>query len=1012
MTLELRRCQFNLCPVNILHIMSFSRARPALSLSLCLSVCWSFAAIADTRENPAAASSGTDPVGVPTAVVTEATSHEVAFAVDPETIISNEIAAIELLVSQGQDVDALVRIHQALLPDPDNIRLLHINGGIQRKLQDHAGAIITYERIVRLAPEDAVAAALLALILQEIARTVSDAEALDFLAHALELVEIAPGITLDYVSVASKNGKHRLATEAYERLRPQLQKIPDTMRVAAASYAAVQAMDQAIELYGELVEMDPRDAPSARRLVELLRENDRGTEAIEKLSAALKADPDNVVLLLLKSEISADEGAVWSELRSLVRITRLRPGNREAVNRQVDRLLGVGCIGLASQIADRHAAVLSTELRARASSLMRAREAEWKAIDATLPDPRSESAYKPVFLAYGDVRWSSSGTADILDVPSLINQIEYLRAHDYRFVGAIDISAQQRGKRNLPDRSVMLMFNNGYASFAKNVLPLLEIYGIPAVVSLPSLWISSPKTSKLRGELMNWETIASIASHPQVTLASMTHSLASHVRVNPQGRLALASVSRRHDPRSGKYESAAEHRAKVEVDLRNSIATIRRKTGNQVDILVWPEGAYNAVTLAEALRTDFMLMFALRAEPGHGPDRRVMPQRPVPGDISLGDFAYRVRSWAQDSAPPRATARAMPLNLDSVAIGTPEDIRKNVADALARVAKAGVNTVYLRAYADPRGSGNAEAVYFPNRILPVKADLLSHVTALLRYRGIRVFVSMPALSVTPPDIARDNRFFVMEYRWGRIQPMSEWNRRLSPFHPRTRKIMTSLYEDLAANIECDGYLIENDAYLSDSEDFSPAASELYRDELDIRERNPEVFKPDELKRWTDRKSKQLDMHLAALRKVIHRARPSALIGRTIHAATLWDPGTDKWLAQNYAQALKNNDFVVIPVSPESYQAENSQAWITDICQWANKHATGLDKTVFSIEVLNTDTQHWLSRRFWKRRTQALMQGGAVHVSYFPDRGALADLPKIADVHEIMSGIAPRGASIR
>ena len=365
MTLELRRCQFNLCPVNILHIMSFSRARPALSLSLCLSVCWSFAAIADTRENPAAASSGTDPVGVPTAVVTEATSHEVAFAVDPETIISNEIAAIELLVSQGQDVDALVRIHQALLPDPDNIRLLHINGGIQRKLQDHAGAIITYERIVRLAPEDAVAAALLALILQEIARTVSDAEALDFLAHALELVEIAPGITLDYVSVASKNGKHRLATEAYERLRPQLQKIPDTMRVAAASYAAVQAMDQAIELYGELVEMDPRDAPSARRLVELLRENDRGTEAIEKLSAALKADPDNVVLLLLKSEISADEGAVWSELRSLVRITRLRPGNREAVNRQVDRLLGVGCIGLASQIADRHAAVLSTELRAR-----------------------------------------------------------------------------------------------------------------------------------------------------------------------------------------------------------------------------------------------------------------------------------------------------------------------------------------------------------------------------------------------------------------------------------------------------------------------------------------------------------------------------------------------------------------------------------------------------------------------------------------------------------------------
>ena len=43
---------------------------------------------------------------------------------------------------------------------------------------------------------------------------------------------------------------------------------------------------------------------------------------------------------------------------------------------------------------------------------------------------------------------------------------------------------------------------------------------------------------------------------------------------------------------------------------------------------------------------------------------------------------------------------------------------------------------------------------------------------------------------------------------------------------------------------------------------------------------------------------------------------------------MWDPKAEEWFGQNYARALKNNDFVVIPVSPENYKAVNTVTWIS------------------------------------------------------------------------------------
>lgn len=43
---------------------------------------------------------------------------------------------------------------------------------------------------------------------------------------------------------------------------------------------------------------------------------------------------------------------------------------------------------------------------------------------------------------------------------------------------------------------------------------------------------------------------------------------------------------------------------------------------------------------------------------------------------------------------------------------------------IQRVKDMQISTVYLQAFADPDGDGLVKEVWFPNRLLPMKADIL------------------------------------------------------------------------------------------------------------------------------------------------------------------------------------------------------------------------------------------------------------------------------------------------
>ena len=63
------------------------------------------------------------------------------------------------------------------------------------------------------------------------------------------------------------------------------------------------------------------------------------------------------------------------------------------------------------------------------------------------------------------------------------------------------------------------------------------------------------------------------------------------------------------------------------------------------------------------------------------------------------------------------------VDLDYVYDANKAQQAKNLDKLIERISRYGVTTVYLQAFSDPDGDGVADALYFPNKYLPVRDDI-------------------------------------------------------------------------------------------------------------------------------------------------------------------------------------------------------------------------------------------------------------------------------------------------
>ncbi|WDU62114.1 poly-beta-1,6-N-acetyl-D-glucosamine N-deacetylase PgaB [Pseudomonas poae] len=631
---------------------------------------------------------------------------------------------------------------------------------------------------------------------------------------------------------------------------------------------------------------------------------------------------------------------------------------------------------------------------------------------AERPTPANEAPWpKNHFLgiAYHDVEDRDPDQAVVaVRTERLIEQLAWLRENGYQAVSVDQILAARNGGPALPPKAIMLSFDDGYSSFYTRVMPILRAYHWPALLAPVGYWIDTPLNKPVdfaglprpRGEFLTWQQIREVSQSGLVEIAAHTDASHTGILANPQGNLEPAATSLRYDPATGRYETEAQFQARMRADVTAISNKIQNVTGKKPRVWVWPYGAAKGTSLAIIGEHGYQM--ALTLEDGLDSSSELMnsPRFLVASDPDGEHFANSIVA-VQTPAP----LRVLHVDLDNVYDPDPAQQARNLDLLVQRVVDMGAGTVFLQAFADPKGDGLVHELYFPNRHLPVRADLFNRVSWQLHTRAhAAVYAWMPVLS-----FALDSKLPRVT-RWdpetGKVGLDPDQYKRLSPFDPQVRKIIGEIYEDLARNNAIDGVLYHDDAVLSDFEDASPAALKAYAanglpDSIAALRADPAV-----MQRWTRFKSRYLiDFTQELTAKVRAIGGPQVRTARNIFAEPMLNPGSEAWFAQNLDDFLQTYDWTAPMAMPlmEGQEYKTSNAWLEKLVATVKARPGALQRTVFELQAKDWRTQAApdIDARQMAEWMGVLKRQGVTSFGYYPDN-FLENSPDLKTVRPALS----------
>lgn len=599
--------------------------------------------------------------------------------------------------------------------------------------------------------------------------------------------------------------------------------------------------------------------------------------------------------------------------------------------------------------------------------------------EASKPWPQNQF----LVLAYHDVEDDAADQRYLSVRTSALNeQISWLLHNGYHAISVQDILDAHDGKKSLPPKAVLLSFDDGYSSFYTRVWPLLKAWNVPALWAPVGSWVDTPANQKVnfgglmtpRDRFATWDMVRELSQSPLVEIGS--HTWASHYGIvaNPQGSQEPAIANRFYDKATGRYETDQQFSQRIGDDVRKVTEKIAQVTGKAPRAWVWPYGAASGTSLAIARQQGYRLAFTL--EDGLGDMRNLgsIPRLLIAGNPSLKAFASSV-SRVQEHDP----VRVMHVDLDYVYDPDPAQQTQNINRLIQRVYDMKISHVFLQAFADPQGDGRIRALYFPNRRLPVRADLFNFVSWQLQTRaGVKVYAWMPVLSFDlDPALPRVQR---RDDRTGQLREANEPYIRLSPWDPQVRLQVTEIYEDLARHASFNGILFHDDAVLTD---------------VDATGQDT-----------TRQKSRRLIGFTRALSQAVKHIRgPQIKTARNMFVLPILQPESEAWFAQNLDDFLAAYDWTVPMAMPlmESVPANESNAWLTRLIKAVAARPGALDKTIFELQARDWEQkpQRAVSDSQLAAWMRLLQLNGIKNYGYYPD-DFINNQPDISRIRPVFS----------
>lgn len=538
-----------------------------------------------------------------------------------------------------------------------------------------------------------------------------------------------------------------------------------------------------------------------------------------------------------------------------------------------------------------------------------------------------------------------------ITVQRLAEHFNWLRNNGYTPVSFKQIEDARAGRGKLPPKPVLLTFDDGYVSFYTKIYPLLKAFNYPAAFALVTSWIETPEGGQIeygkqklpRSAFVTWPQVREMQKSGLVEIISHTHNLHRSVKGNPGGSMFAAVFP---EYKNGRYETQAEYRNRIRSDLKRSSDIIAARTGVRPSVIVWPYGQFNETAREIAAELGFANDFTLFDNHLNTTQQRSVGRALI--DNETGTALIKTYLEGRMFTPPHQ--RAVHIDLGRLYDPDPVQFAYRFDKLIERIYKMGITTVYLQAFADDDGNGVAEAVYFPNRHVKVKADLFSRVAwQLITRANVKVYAWMP---VTAFDLG------------GGL-----------PFYGRnSSRTVAEIYEDLAFNSRFNGLVFRDDGALGGQ---AQDGGDLIADSG--------LFKQSALKYSFNGKNE-----MKTVGNLYAGAAGSVLRQR---------------LAQSLPKFAQAYDYTAVITAP---YAENGQSGskeaarrLAELVGTVKRSNVPLDKTVFDLQAVNHYTGQPVSGNELAGWMSMLKKEGVKNLAYYPD-DFLQDQPPLKTIKPAFS----------
>lgn len=573
--------------------------------------------------------------------------------------------------------------------------------------------------------------------------------------------------------------------------------------------------------------------------------------------------------------------------------------------------------------------------------------------------------------------------------------LDWLQKNGYHFISVTQLIRANEGKEKLPTKPVLLTVDDGYQSFYQYAYPIIKRRKIPVVMAVVGSWLETKPDQLVqfgddklpRNKLLSWDELKTMQNSGLVEIGSHSYNLHKGILGNPQGNSEPAATTRLYNEKNKSYETDKQYTDRILSDLKKNNQVLKAHGLKAPRVMVWPYGRYNMQAVELAKKAGMPVTISLDDGPDHidkslGHLNRIL----IEGGMSTDALAQEIQSRQMNLGDNNRPQKIMHVDLDYIYDPDPVQQERNLGLLLDRIRDMNVNTVYLQAFSDPDANGSADMVYFPNRYLPMRADLFNRVAWQIQSRTKvgRVYAWMPLLAWELPEKNPVSKDLVVTQQAHAGDHLNMGYHRLSPYSAEARQTIEGIYQDLAKSATFDGILFHDDATLSDYEDASPDAMKAYAsiglpESLDIIRKNDDL-----LQKWTAYKTTTIDDFAQDLAQKVRYWQPFLLTARNLYAQVALSPYSENWYAQSLEQSLKNYDFTAIMAMPYMEQVPDKDKFYKDLVNNVKKYPNGLKKTVFELQAVNWRTNEKVPTTEIADTIKSLYQQGAMHVGYYPD----------------------------